>query len=186
VELRSILQQVAEGSLGVEEAERLIVEVQRESGDWKHQFLVHAASRRGRFGLFMPVIFAGLGTVFAVIGAVDGWRSWDFSRRGIETDGVVVRRVFAGGAHADESASVVRYKVEHNSYEFQGRNSFTPAIGQAVRVVYLPDRPSEGQLVSFQERWMRPLMFGLIGTLFTILGIVMLTSSRMARADRDD
>src|SRR5262245_12165097 len=84
MELRRILRQVAEGSLEVEEAERRIVEGRLAERGWKQRLLVRAASRPDGFRRMMPLLFTGMGAVFAVVGAVEGWRSWEFARRGIE------------------------------------------------------------------------------------------------------
>src|SRR3954454_20287274 len=97
----------------------------------------------------MPLVFTGIGAIAVLFGAVEAWRSWELASRGVETDGVVIRRVFAGVGDSDGSAPVVRFRLEGKSYEFQGKNSVTPDVGQAVRVAYLPERPSEAQIITF-------------------------------------
>lgn len=181
MDLKEILQQVAEGSLDLDEAERRIRNSDPSAMSWKERLLLRAASHRQRSSWMMPLIFTGLGSIFAVAGAVGLFRSWDFASRGIETDGIVVNRVFTGGEPNEGTTPIIRYKVGDKSYEFQGRKSVAPDVGQEVRVAYLPDRPNEGQLATFQDRWMEPSMIGGLGSLFAIMGIAIFVDRQRSR-----
>ena len=42
--------------------------------------------------------------------------------------------------------------------------------GQAVTVLYRPENPENAQLDSFMEAWFLPLVFGILGGVFTAIG----------------
>lgn len=120
--------------------------------------------------------FLVLGTIFAVVGLGIGVSSWSKSAGALRTEGEVV--AFARGKDqlAHQVYPVVRYRVRGKDYEVRGHISSSPpsySLGDVVSVLYRPDRPDDGLIDSFSERWLLPLGFGGGGLFFVSLSLVL-------------
>lgn len=68
---------------------------------------------------------------------------------------------------------VVRFMTENGPTTIVGQVNANPpayAVGDAVRVLYNRERPSEATIDSFAERWFHALIFGVLGAAAATLG----------------
>jgi hypothetical protein len=121
------------------------------------------------------LVFAGMGTLFALFAL--GWGVWSavFALGAQRTEGTVIRMVAPDGG--DGSKPVVQYQVDGETYECEGSISSSPpaySVGQKVSVLYRPDEPQKALIGSFVDRWLLPLVFGGAGSLFAAIGFALL------------
>jgi hypothetical protein len=143
-----------------------------------------------RVPLVIILALAGMGLLGTAIGAAIGWSSWRTSSEAQRTQGRVVELARVEGPRTPGPkgqpvsnnpglAPVVEYQVGGQTYRIQGQvSSSSPAyaVGESVDVLYQPDRPAEGRIDSFAEKWLAALVFGGGGLLFTLIGFGMLWS----------
>lgn len=82
-------------------------------------------------------------------------------------------------------APLVQYQFAEQTHRIQGHiASSTPgyAVGDPVSVLVHPDRPAEGRIDSFAEKWLAPLAFLGGGLLFGLVAIGMVIARRRANA----
>ena len=135
-----------------------------------------------RISWFLIVPFIGVGLVALAVGVGVGWSTWSVDESAQRTDGTVVEVAKVKsknnkGKNQVAFAPVVQYQVATQTYRIQGSvSSQSPnhQIGAAVTVLYPPDRPAEGKIDSFAEKWLGPLVFGGLGFLFASAGFCML------------
>jgi len=137
------------------------------------------ASSTSQPPLFLGVIFALVGTVFAGVGIGMGvwWTVWAVGAR--RTEGTVVSMVASG----DEGgmAPVVSYQVAGKTYEHRSKFSSSPpaySVGNKVSILYRPENPSEAGIDSLFDRWLFPVCFGGVGSLFAAIGWGIIIRSR--------
>jgi hypothetical protein len=157
--LNEILTQVAQGKLSVADAEKLI--------------------RQGPHRRSMPMwgilMFIGIGLLFACVGIGLGIRSWSLESNARRADGTVLRLVSSGNRGG--MSPIIQYEVDGRTFEIQSSISSSPpgySVGEKVKVLYLPDQPAAGSLDSFAERWLLPLIFGGLGSVFALVGVIIL------------
>jgi hypothetical protein len=168
--LNEILTKVADGSLSVAEAERLI--------------------RQGpprppkNAPVVIGLIFAGLGLLAVVIALVAGANSWLLVMDAKETEGTVIRLVPTGERRGG-LAPLFRYQAEGQVFEVQSSVSSSPpayAVGEKVKILYYPDRPADGRPHEFMELWFFPILVGGFGSVFLLVGLmVIMTRARVNR-----
>jgi hypothetical protein len=137
--------------------------------------------------LVFIIPFLAMGLTFAGIGVATGWSRWNALAHARRVDGKVVDVVRAEGHKAagpktrpasnkPTFAPVVEYEVDGQTYRIQGAvSSSSPsyAVGDTVGVVFPADKPSEGSIDSFSEKWLGPLVFGGGGLVFALVGVGM-------------
>ncbi|MCK6541696.1 DUF3592 domain-containing protein [bacterium] len=72
-------------------------------------------------------------------------------------------------------APVVEYFAYGKSYQHESslyRSSPGFEIHQTVSVLYKRDKPEEAMIDSFLEKWFIPMMLGIVGSVFLIIGTV--------------
>lgn len=111
------------------------------------QGLVQISIARARRGRLPAVLFpAFVGVVFLTVGLVFASDSWSAVSGAQRTEGEVI-------GSTRRSRPIIRYQVEGQNYQIAGRigsSGFsTCSGGETVIVVYNPDRPEDGRLVSF-------------------------------------
>lgn len=122
-------------------------------------------------GVMLFCIGAGLLVVAARFGNADS----DIVAAGGRADGVVVDVV---GQRGSRGKITFRPIVAFTDQTGQRRtfasnvSSSPPAYerGEAVSVVYDPANPGDAKIDSFMERYFGTLMFGIMGTIFTLIG----------------
>jgi hypothetical protein len=83
----------------------------------------------------------------------------------------------SGASRQRGSAPVVEFEVDGQTHQIQGK-VFThpPAFktGDVIDVSYPPNNPADGVIDSFAERWFMPTVFGGVGSVFLIVGLVLI------------
>jgi hypothetical protein len=178
MELEQILAEVAAGRLAVPEAAARIRQLfarPRPGGPVGPRPMAGPSP-------VVALICAGIGVVCLLAAVGFAVAALNFAAGAVHAEGTVVRLVATD--NKGSKAPLVRYEVEGTTYEFQSSiSSTTPgyAVGQKVPVMYRPENPGAGQIDSFFERWLMPIVLGVFGLVFTLVGCGMLFA-RVRRA----
>jgi hypothetical protein len=129
----------------------------------------------GRVLVWIGGIFAALGVVF-VIGA--GWSflaDRNFAAAGARAQGTVIEMIGSRDSDGDYSYKpVVEFRdAEGRRHEFTSNVSSSPpqhSTGESVEVIYDPASPNRAVIDSFLDRFLLPLIFGGLGTVFAAIG----------------
>jgi hypothetical protein len=133
----------------------------------------------GRTLVWIGGIFASLGVAF-VAGA--GWfylADRSFAAAGVHAPGTVIDMVSSRDSDGDYSYKpVVEFRdAEGRRHVFTSNVSSSPpqhATGESVAVIYAPASPDEAVIDSFLDRFLLPLIFGGLGTVFAAIGFGLL------------
>jgi len=125
--------------------------------------------------VWFGAIFGGVGLVFAAIG---GWfflDDRDLAAGGVRTQGTVIELVESRDSDGDYSyrPRVEFFAPDGTRHEFTGRVGSSPpshSAGETVEVIYAPDRPDRAMIDGFFDRFLVPLVFGGMGSLFAAIG----------------
>lgn len=112
---------------------------------------------------------------FAAVVAVGaaGWGSWnsyEFARDGVETRGIVTGLVRVGASHRPSfqfTDSMGETRLVESS---QTSNDYL--VGDALRIIYLPDDPQTARIKSATVFFSLPAYFGALGLLFALIALV--------------
>lgn len=139
-------------------------------------FSIHKLLLSGR-------LFIVLGSIAALVGIGLGLWSASFWFGTVSTYGTITRlemqRSASSGKYNRASVSyvpVVNYQVQGKPYTHKGAIALQPSpyrVGQQVRVLYRAARPSVAYIDSFADRWLLPLVFTGMGSLFVLVGTLM-------------
>ncbi|WP_432201726.1 DUF3592 domain-containing protein [Erythrobacter sp. W53] len=127
--------------------------------------------------LWIGSAFVAFGLLFAGIGGYTYIADQQMAETALRAPGTVIaldrRRGSEGGT---TYAPVVEWTDRDGTrHEFTSSTSSSPASfsrGEAVTVMYDPAKPGQAKIDSFGQRFMLPLVFGGMGSLFAILGAV--------------
>ena len=126
-------------------------------------------------------VFLGLGVLFLSVAILMFATHMRLTRRGERTQGVVVDEIVKDGAcypiveFNDLSGRQRREKIP---------SSPGPSIGQPMDIIYDPKDPSRVFGASFFNLWVFPLVFGLMGSISLIVGVMILLGKWVARAEQ--
>lgn len=90
---------------------------------------------------------------------------------------MVSGRSAPGSPRHGGSAPVVAFEVDGLTHEIQGKVFTHPPVfkvGDVVNVLYPPNNPADSVIDSFAERWFMPTVFGGVGSVFLIVGLVLI------------
>jgi hypothetical protein len=152
--LEGILTQVADRRIPIEDAAQQIRQLAAKP---------HIPAWHGR-------VFQVVGSLFALCGLCFCFHSLSFAIGTVEVPGTVI--------DIESGSPIVEYQVDGKRLTLRGAISSTSPryrVGEKVGVVYRSKEPSRAQINSFTERWLFPLAFTGIGSLFAILGTCMPT-----------
>lgn len=135
--------------------------------------------RPARSSTFKPVpsvvylFFAFVGLVCTAIGGYLGWSTLSRISGAQRVEGKVVeiiRERFEDASERRESLfPVVEYQFAGQSHRIHGRvGDLGLTVGRRLPVLVRPDRPADGMIDSFAEKWMSMLIVGGIGVLFLL------------------
>lgn len=118
-------------------------------------------------------IFAGVGSIFLIVGIIFGVTTHASTRNSIKTQGTVIDVV---QYKAEDDSENLYYPViifarhSNRTTVFEGDGSFPPAYvkGQQVEVLYNPQQPELATIYSWIDFWLFP-------TIFTGVGLVAIT-----------
>ncbi|RIV23781.1 DUF3592 domain-containing protein [Fibrisoma montanum] len=138
-------------------------------------------------GLAFFGLFALIGTIFLIVAYVSWQSSQRIIRTGIETKGVVIDNRYnidRQGRTTSSMAPVVQFRtadgtpVTYYSQTYTSPPSFD--IGQTITLWYLPDNPQEPVLEGI-DGLLLPLIFGIMGTIFSLIGYWNIISALVRR-----
>jgi hypothetical protein len=160
--LRSVLTELSMGRLTVDEAYAQIDDLDKPSTRGKPQKQSIGA---GVLILLFGAIFAGVGGYFAS-------KSLSFSHDSARTEGTVVRHERSGDKGS--RVPIIQYTVDGNTHEVRGdiSSGSPPSLKSKLNILYKTADPSQAQIDSFVQRWLFPLIFGGIGGLVTLVGLI--------------
>lgn len=129
----------------------------------------------GRVVFWIGGIFAAVGLVFAIGAAIVFLKDRSFAANGVRAPGTVIEMI--GSRDSDDGYTykpVVEFRdADGQPHVFSSSVSSSPpqySTGEAVTVIYAPGSPDRAIIDSFVDRYLMPLIFGGLGTLFTIIG----------------
>ncbi len=124
------------------------------------------------------MIFMGLGIMMLIVVAYLIQSNYEFSKRAISVTGKVIG--FTNHESNDDDGGTTTMYTPVFEYDFNAKtyaytsstSSSSPGfdIGENVEILVDPDSPGEVLVNTFQEKWLLPLILGIMGTLFTGLG----------------
>lgn len=121
------------------------------------------------FGIFIAV---GMALVLGAL--ISAWRTRQFLANAEETDGEVIALKEMQGSKGVTYAPLVRFHASSGRLiEFTDGMSSRPArhaIGQTVRVAYLPEQPDSARVTGTWAVYFLPMVMLFIGVVFTALG----------------
>lgn len=130
-------------------------------------------------------IFAGIGTIFLVIGLSFVQNTRSFLATASTTEGEVIalerrRSSQSNGGSSHTYYPVVKFTApDGEPIQFEGQvGSRPPAfrVGQRVAVLYNPEEPQSARIRSWGELWFAATIFSGLGGLFVLIGGVALAT----------
>jgi len=130
----------------------------------------------GRVLVWIGGIFASLGLVFVAGAAWAFLADRNFAAAGAHAPGTVIDMTSSRDSDGDYTYKpVVEFRdAEGRRHVFTSSVSSSPpqhAIGESVEVIYAPASPDKAVIDSFVDRFLLPLIFGGLGTLFAAIGL---------------
>ena len=129
----------------------------------------------GKTAAWIGAIFGSVGLVFAAVACWLYLADRSVAAGGVHPQGTLVEMV--GSRDSDGSYSsrpVVEFvAADGTRHRFASSVSTSPpaySVGQRVDVIYPPGAPEDAILDGFVDRFLLPLIFGGIGTLFAAIG----------------
>ncbi|QLE58184.1 DUF3592 domain-containing protein [Nostoc sp. TCL26-01] len=132
-----------------------------------------------KFLLMFGSIFAGVGSIFAVVGIIVGVNTHSFVSSSVKTSGTVID---LEGRWSNDSEGR-SYKLYYPVIEFTNTSgqptvfqsnagSTSPGLskGEQVEVLYNPQQPNSAMINSGFELWFLPGLFTAIGSVFVLIG----------------
>lgn len=133
----------------------------------------------GKVVVWVGGIFAAVGLVFAAGAALVFVKDRSFAESGVRAPGTVIEMI--GSSDSDGGYTykpVVEFRdSDGQRHVFASSVSSSPpqySTGEAVTVIYAPGAPERAIIDSFVDRFLMPLIFGGLGTVFAIIGLGML------------
>lgn len=125
--------------------------------------------------LYLYMIFLGIGLIFLLVAGIIAYFRFDFLKRAIKTEGVMTDFILSKGKYRSYRP-VVKYKTlngkEQSFTNLVGHRPNPYKVGDRVTVFYDPVNPSHAIIGTFFSLWLFPFIFGIIGAIFTIVGII--------------
>ena len=131
--------------------------------------------RRKGFGWSATVV----GGAFLLVAMVSCFYTMHFVQAAVRAEGMVTEMVSETGKDGDKSyaptfrfhdASGAEYTVSSRMYqsppEFQ--------VGEAVKILYLPNNPKNARIDGFWQVWGLPVIMGMSGGLTLLIGVMVL------------
>jgi hypothetical protein len=119
-------------------------------------------------------IMAGIGVVVASIGISIGIKAWLFEASAREAEGTVIRMNRHLSRGKVSYSPVVSYEINGKSFQLRSDVATSPPafrVGEKVTVLYRAGHPADGQIKSFSEQWVLPLIVTGLGTVVAGVGI---------------
>jgi hypothetical protein len=128
-------------------------------------------------------VMAGMGTLFTVIGVVNGLNTRSFVATATPAQGTVIDLVRRSSTDSDGDVSYAYYPVvkftpsSGQSTIFESNTGSNPpgfSKGQLVDILYNPQKPNSAMINSWFSLWGFPAIFTGIGSIFVVVGGVLI------------
>jgi hypothetical protein len=124
-------------------------------------------------------LFVGIGTTLLVLAGWMAAKKRAFVRGSVTAPGAVVALVNVwDGTEISHFPKILFRTPEGRDVTFQsemGSNPPSRRVGEKVRVRYRPDQPQSAEIDTFFSLWGAALLFGLLGGVFALVGIGILS-----------
>ncbi|MEH2067024.1 MAG: DUF3592 domain-containing protein [Nostoc sp.] len=139
-----------------------------------------------KFLLLFGSIFGGVGSVFAVIGIIIGMNTRSYVANAIPAQGTVIDLVEHSSVDSDGHYSYAYYPIVQFTTHageptvFESNSGSDPpgyTRGDRVEVLYRPDKPGSAKINSWLSLWLLPLIFIGLGSIFALVGGIVLANS---------
>ncbi|MBK5142975.1 DUF3592 domain-containing protein [Budviciaceae bacterium BWR-B9] len=113
-------------------------------------------------------IFTLTGLLLLSLAGYVGYSAYSLEGNGTKTTGTIIA---LNGTHP-----VVRFVTEEGervTFESSfGSSSYKEQLGNDIDVVYRPDAPQQAELGGFFSQYLVPIILGIMGLVFTLIGII--------------
>lgn len=137
-------------------------------------------------------IFLGIGVAMLVAAGYSYLHTREFVASAVAADGVVIANVWSTSSGRNRSAAAyprVRFRTaagrEVTFVSGVGTNPPSYRAGESVEVLYDPGDPANARIHSFGSLYVLPLVFGILGTVFSLVGGIPFAWTRHVQG-RDD
>ncbi|MFN8355131.1 MAG: DUF3592 domain-containing protein [Spirosomataceae bacterium] len=127
------------------------------------------------FNRVFTYIFGGIGLVMLAVTAFLVYSQYQFLSSSVKTTGVVIDNIGQRSKKSTTYTPVIAFQTANGKpITFQGSVSSSPPafdINEKVEVYYNPANPQEAAIGTFFQLWFLPLIFGILGTIFSSIGL---------------
>ncbi|HMF03550.1 MAG TPA: DUF3592 domain-containing protein [Acidimicrobiia bacterium] len=136
--------------------------------------------------LLVGVIFIAVGAVFIGLGIFFFIRTRRFLRTAVETAGTIVElRESSGSEGGTVYSAVVEFQTtDGRSIRWEESMASNPPAGQPgeqLVMKYDPANPNKARIAKATRMWFMPMLFGGLGLLFFVIGVVLTIAGALAR-----
>ena len=136
--------------------------------------------------LLVGVIFIAIGAVFIGLGIFFFIRTRRFLRTAVETTGTIVElRESSGSEGGTVYSAVVDFQTaDGRSIRWEESMASNPPAGQPgeqLVMKYDPANPNKARIAKATRMWFMPVLFGGLGLLFFVIGVVLTIAGALAR-----
>ena len=136
--------------------------------------------------LLVGVIFIAVGAVFIGLGIFFFIRTRRFLRTAVETAGTIVElRESSGSQGGTVYSAVVEFQTtDGRSIRWEESMASNPPAGQPgeqLVMKYDPANPNKARIAKATRMWFMPMLFGGLGLLFFVIGVVLTIAGALAR-----
>lgn len=126
--------------------------------------------------IVLAISLNSIWVLMALLAVWLGWRNYTLSVNGNRVEGTVVRWLEDDKAAFDSDfIPIVEFQVDDITYTIQSQNSYRWwnrytrfSIGKQVQILYDPANPKSGEINSWLDIWMEPLLLGAFTIIFAI------------------
>ena len=140
---------------------------------------MHVARVFGFWGRLFVATQCLVGPMLLAISLIWALYTESFLHRSVATTGTIVRNVLVQERRADDSVTSTYAPVfsfsanDGRTYTVTSSSSSSPpefAVGQQVRVLYVPDNPATAKIDSVLQLWMMPMVLVFLGIICSLVG----------------
>jgi len=144
-----------------------------------------------RLLLIVGAVFAPVGILLLIVCAIITMAAVQYREAAVSTTGTIVD-LRTGQSCSGNSCSLIYYPVvtfrtadgRQITFASNSGSSLQPQVGKHVRVLYQRNDPAHARLDSFVAFWVGPLVAGILGIVFTLVGsILIIVWLRLRRLD---
>jgi hypothetical protein len=124
--------------------------------------------------VMVGVIFAGIGSIFAVVGIAIGLHTRSFVNQAIPLQGTVRDFAYRSSKNGGVYYPVVEFTVPNGERKVvkstTGTNPPFVQKGQQIKILHNPQEPNSMMIDSWVDLWLLPIIFTGLGTIFLVIG----------------